>query len=71
MESESKAGTSNSPQMVGSNIETWCGQFEMNIPFSGSSWDSHVHTGWFFLTSPPLKMSLDWPPPNLLELAPP
>ena len=38
MESESKAGTSNSPQMVGSNIETWCGQFEMNIPFSGSSW---------------------------------
>ena len=42
VESESKAGTSNSPQMVGSNIETWCGQFEMNIPFSGSSWDSNV-----------------------------
>ena len=28
-------------------------------------------TGWFFLTGPPLKMSLDWPPPNLLGLAPP
>ena len=25
----------------------------------------------FFLTGPPLKMSLDWPPPNLLGLAPP
>ena len=24
-----------------------------------------------FLTGPPLKMSLDWPPPNLLGLAPP
>ena len=24
-----------------------------------------------FLTGPPLKMSLDWPPLNLLELAPP
>ena len=24
-----------------------------------------------FLTGPPLKMSLDWPPPKLLGLAPP
>ena len=24
-----------------------------------------------FLTGPPLKMSLDWPPPNLLGLGPP
>ena len=24
-----------------------------------------------FLTGPPLKISLDWPPPNLLGLAPP
>ena len=24
-----------------------------------------------FLTGPPLKMSLDWPPPDLLGLAPP
>ena len=22
-------------------------------------------TGWFFLTGPPLKMSLDWPPPKM------
>ena len=25
----------------------------------------------FFLTGPPLKISLDWPPPNLLGVAPP
>ena len=28
-------------------------------------------TGWFFLTGPPLKMSLDWPPPKMPWQAPP
>ena len=28
-------------------------------------------TGWFFLTGPPLKMSLDWPPQKMPRLAPP
>ena len=28
-------------------------------------------TGWFFLTGPPLKISLDWPPQKMLRLAPP
>ena len=37
---------------------------------------STVHSGLhtyrvIFLTGPPLKISLDWPPPNLLGLAPP
>ena len=29
------------------------------------------HTGWFFLTGPPLKMSLDWPPPKNASTGPP
>ena len=33
--------------------------------------DSHSLYRVIFLTGPPLKMSLDWPPPNLLGLAPP
>ena len=35
-----------------------------------SSWGKEFYRV-VFLTGPPLKMSLDWPPPNLLGLAPP
>ena len=29
------------------------------------------YTGWFFLTGPPLKMCLDWPPQKMPRLPPP
>ena len=35
------------------------------------SWENPWNTGCFFLTGPPLKMSLDWPPPKFAWTGPP
>ena len=40
-----------------------------NTAKSGGGFDKKYRV--IFLTGPPLKISLDWPPPNLLGLAPP